>query len=356
MACPACRRRSALIATLAPAISRRSLSHQSLLSLLALPNTRLLRAAKAEDPGGLWRGLELPLPSKRVPTALCRHDPGYPEALAQLPCAPAVLYATCTTERLRELLGKPTVAILGGRDYSSYARQRTFELARDLTAAGATVISGVNEGLEGIAHHGALHAHGNGSSSGGSDSGSSSSSSSSGSGSGVAVMGGAPDRSHRIRHDHLHHRILTHGAAISEFPPGFIPRQGWPFIASQRIIAALSSIVIVVEAAGRSCALLATQIAADLGHDIAVLPGRVTDPGGHLIFALLRDGAHPIAHAQDVLDLIHAAGDTRSRAMLAATELSSARVPAGPRQAPFGYQPRPFFSSLPSCSKPGSTR
>jgi DNA processing protein len=296
MACPACRRRSALIAALAPAISRRSLTHQSLLSLLALGNTRLLRAAKAENPGGLWRGLELPLPSKRVPTALCRHDPGYPEALAQLQCAPAVLYATCTTERLRELLGKPTVAILGGRDYSSYARQRTFELARDLTAAGVTVISGVNEGLEGIAHHGALHAHGNGSSSGG------------GGGSGVAVMGGSPDRSHRIRHDHLHHRILTHGAAISELPPGFIPREGWPFIASQRIIAALASIVIVVEAAGRSCALLATQIAADLGHDIAVVPGRVTDPGGHLIFALLRDGAHPIACAQDVLDLLDATG------------------------------------------------
>ena len=287
MACPACRRRSALIAALAPAISRLPLTHQSLLSLLALPNTRLLRAAKVEDPGGLWRGLELPLPSKRVPTALCRHDPGYPEAFAQLPCAPAVLYATCTTERLRELLDKPTVAILGGRDYSGYARQRTFEIARDLTAAGVTVISGVNEGLEGIAHHGALHAR-----------------DSSGSGSGVAVLGGAPDRSHRIRHDHLHHRILTNGAAISELPPGFIPREAWPFIASQRIIAALSSLVVVVEAAGRSCALLTTQIAADLGHDIAVLPGRVTDPGGHLIFALLRDGAHPVARAQDVLELI----------------------------------------------------
>jgi DNA processing protein len=148
-------------------------------------------------------------------------------------------------------------------------------------------------------------------------------------------MGGAPDRSHRIRHDHLHHRILTHGAAVSEFPPGFIPRQGWPFIASQRIIAALSSIVIVVEAAGRSCALLATQIAADLGGDIAVVPGRVTDPGGHLIFALLRDGAHPIACAQDALDLIHAAGGTRSRAMLAATESAGPppRVGVKPRDA-----------------------
>jgi DNA processing protein len=280
-----------------PAIPRLSLTHQSLLSLLALSNARLLRATKVEDPRGLLRRLELPLPTSSVPTALCRHDPGYPEALAQLHSAPAVLYATCTTERLRELLGKPTVAILGGRDYSGYARQRTFELARDLTAAGVTVISGLNEGLEGIAHHGALHAHGSGGN---------------GSGGGVAVLGGAPDRSPRIRHDHLHHRILSSGAAVSELPPGFIPREAWPFIASQRIIAALSSIVLIVEAAGRSCALLTTQIAADLGGDIAVVPGRVTDPGGHWIFALLRDGAHPVAHAQDVLDLIHGAGASRA--------------------------------------------
>ncbi|HEY5045206.1 MAG TPA: DNA-processing protein DprA [Solirubrobacteraceae bacterium] len=297
MACPTCLRRSALIATLAPTIARLQLNHHALLALLALPNEQLLHAAKLKDPRGVSRddddpslplSLELPNPTRSVPTALCRHDPDYPETLTQLPCAPAVLYATCTTQRLRELLARPTIALLGSRDYSPYARQITFELARDLARAGVTVLSDVNEGLEGIAHHGALHTHG----------------------STIAVIACSPDSSPRIRHDHLHQRILAHDAAISELPPGFTPHRGcaWPFIASQRTIAALTNPVVLVEAAGRSCALLTTHIATDLGHDVAVVPGRVTDPGGRWLLELLRDGAHPVADAQDVLELIYGAG------------------------------------------------
>jgi len=109
MACDPCKLRSALIAALARAISSLSLHRRELLNLLALPDAQLLAAVKLDDPRGLCRSLERPLPTKHVPTALCRHDAGYPEALAQLPSAPAVLHATCPTGRLAELLSKPTV-------------------------------------------------------------------------------------------------------------------------------------------------------------------------------------------------------------------------------------------------------
>jgi len=289
MACPACTRRSALIAALAPTISSLSLSRQGLLGLLALPNDRLIRAVKVEDPRGLSRRLELPLPTNSVPTALCRHDPEYPVALAQLPSAPAVLYATCTPKRLGEMLSSPktpTVGIVGSRGHTSYARQKTFELARDLARAGVTVVSGINEGLEGIAHHAALHARG----------------------SPIAVMACSPDRFH-LRHGHqLHQRILARGAAVSELPPGFFPSQPWSFIASQRTIAALASVVVVVEAGARSCVLFTAEIAADLGADIAVVPGRVTDPGGRWLCELMRDGARPVGCAEDVLEVIEGTG------------------------------------------------
>jgi len=286
MACPACQRRSALIAALAPAISSLSLRRQGLLGLLALPDAQLLRATKVENPRRLLRGLELSLPTNSVPTALCRHDPEYPEALAQLPSAPAVLYASCTVGRLTELLSKLTVAVAGSREHTGYGRQKTFELARDLASAGVTVVSGVNEGLEGIAHHGALHARRRT----------------------IAVMACSPDRFH-LNHGHqLHRRILGRGAAVAELPPGFFPPQRWCFIASQRIIAALASVVVVVEAGARSCVLFTAEIAADLGADIAVVPGRVTDPGGKWLCELLRDGARPVACAQDVLEVIYGMG------------------------------------------------
>jgi DNA processing protein len=282
MPCPPCQRRSALLAELAPAISRLTFTRQTLLKLLALPDAQLLRAAKIEDPARLLRGLYWPLPTDRVPTAFCRHDPLYPAALAQLPSAPAILYATCTADRLRALLSKPTVALVGSRIPTDYARQITSALAHDLSAAGVTVISSVNDGLEGFAQRAALRDDRPA----------------------IAVMACSPDLSHLARHDHLHRRILAHGAAISEFPPAFFPPRLWCFIASHRIIAALANLTVVLEIGERSPALLTSQIASDLGREVAALPGRITDPGGQLLFELLRDGAHPVACAQDVLELI----------------------------------------------------
>jgi DNA processing protein len=274
MACQTCLRRSALIGAVAPAITRPS--------MLALPNSQLLATAKVKDPRAFMRRLKIPLPSESVPTALCRHDPTYPQTLTQLDCPPAVLYATCTTERLRELLTKPTVAIVGDRGYTPYAHQITFALAHDLAAAGVTIISGLYKGLDAIAHHSALHAEGQT----------------------IAVMPCAPELPYPRQHEHLHQCISERGAAISEFPPGFYPPQRWCSIARLSIIAALAGIVVVVEARKQSIALITAQLATDLGHDIAAIPGRVTDLGGMGTFELLRDGAHPVACAQDILELI----------------------------------------------------
>ena len=284
--CPDCRRRSALIAALAPAISRLSFSSEGLLGMLGLPNEELLQAAKVSDPKEFLRRLEIPLHTKNVPTSLCHHDPDYPEALAQLDCAPAVLHATCTIEHLRELLTRPTVAIVGSREHSDYAHQITLTLARDLATAGVTIISGLNQGVEATAHHSALNAQGHT----------------------IAVVPGAPHTPYSRDHPDLHRQILAHGAAVSEFPADFFPVQGWCFIASQRILAALAQIVVIVEAQGKVGALLVAHVAGELGHDVAVLPGRVTDPGGLITFGLLRDGAYPVARAQDVLDLLYGAG------------------------------------------------
>jgi DNA processing protein len=71
---------------------------------------------------------------------------------------------------------------------------------------------------------------------------------------------------------------------------------------------------VIVEAMGKVSALLIAHVAAEAGADVAVVPGRVTDPGGFRTFGLLRDGAHPVARAQDVLDLLNGAqGTTASR-------------------------------------------
>ena len=286
VACPACRRRAALIAELAPAIERiEPLTRQSLLGLLALSDDAICRAMGAKLPRAAAGARE-------SPNAVCRHDAAYPQALAQLECAPAVVHTTCKAERLAELLAAPAVAIVGRRVHTDYAHRVTFALARDLAEAGVTIVSGLHQGIDGIAHHGAMHAGG----------------------SSIAVTGCGPERPYPRQLEHLHRRARARGAIVSEMPPGHYPPQRWSLIASQRIIAGIAEIIVVVEAEERSSAMLTAQIAADLGHEVAAVPGRVTDRGGKGTFALIRDGAHPVGGAQDVLDLI----DDSSRARAAA--------------------------------------
>lgn len=283
MACPACRRRAALIAAVAPAIERiEPLTRQSLLGLLALPDVNVCRAAGVKEPGGLMRRIEARIAdSPRQPGAVCRHDAAYPQALAQLECAPAVVHATCKAERLAELLAAPTVAIVGRRVHTDYAHRVAFALARDLAKAGVTIVSGLHQGIDGIAHHGAMHAGG----------------------SSIAVTGCGPERPYPRQLEHLHRRVRARGAIVSEMPPEHYPPQRWSLIASQRIIAGMAEIVVVVEAQEGSSAMFTAQVAADLGHEVAAVPGRVTDRGGKGTFALIRDGAHPVGSAKDVLDL-----------------------------------------------------
>ena len=108
-------------------------------------------------------------------------------------------------------------------------------------------------------------------------------------------MPGAPDVPYSRQHRDLHRDVLTRGAAVSEFPVGFFPIQHWCFIACQRILAALAQLVVIVEAMGKVSALLVAHLAAEIGADVAVVPGRVTDPGGLRTFGLLRDALTPSA-------------------------------------------------------------
>jgi DNA processing protein len=289
VACADCRARAALIAALAPAISRTALSRERLLALLALPDEQLLRAVEVERPRS--RRLQRAPASERVPTALCAHEPDYPQTLAQLDCAPAVLHATCSAERLGELLAKPVIAIVGNRAPTEYAHEMAATLARELVIAGVTPIGGAS-GLQAIVHHVALDAGGHT----------------------IGVMGLAADRAYPSHDLHLHQSIVAQGAAISEFPPGFSETQQWCFTASQRMIAALAELVVVIEAPQRSSALFIARLASDLGRELAVVPGRVTDAGGPGMFGLLRDGAFPVSCAQDVLELIPMVHTTEHRA------------------------------------------
>jgi DNA processing protein len=198
----------------------------------------------------------------------------YPKALSEISDPPFVLYAIGRLDRLK----LPAVGIVGSRAATRYGRDVAARLARDLSAAGVTIVSGFARGVDHAAHEAALGLPGGT----------------------VAVLGCGLDVNYPREHAALKESMKTEGLLLSEFPPGAEPRPEH-FPIRNRIIAGLCSGVVVVEASRRSGSLITARLANESGRDVFAVPGSVfsqTSVGTH---ELLRDGAILCRGAEDVL-------------------------------------------------------
>ena len=214
--------------------------------------------------------------------AVCEHSESFPAPLRDLAQPPAVLYAT----RLERVTGdEPSAVVIGSRGPSEYGRTVAYGLGRGLGAAGVPVVSGLALGIDAIAHRGCLDAGGRT----------------------VAVLGNGVDVAYPRTNRGLYDRIREQGAIVSEMPPGTRPYR-WLFPARNRIMAALGRLTVVVEAAERSGTLITADCAADIGREVAAVPGRVTSDVAAGTNGLLRTGAALVTGPQDVLDLLYGVG------------------------------------------------
>jgi DNA processing protein len=117
------------------------------------------------------------------------------------------------------------------------------------------------------------------------------------------VLAGGADRPYPARGHRLYAAVRDSGAVVSEMPPGFGVHR-WAFVARNRIIAALSRVLVVVEAAERSGSLTTADFAAAIGRTVAAVPGRVTSHTSAGTNGLIHDGAPLARDARDVLDLL----------------------------------------------------
>jgi DNA processing protein len=199
----------------------------------------------------------------------------YPAGLRQLHAAPTLLWLRGDAA----LLDRPAVAIVGTRRNTEYGADTARALAADLARAGIVVISGLAHGIDRFAHEGALDAGG----------------------STIAIIGTGIDVCYPGRHRQLQERIARDGLLISEFLPGeramrhHFPRRN-------RLIAALSRGVVVVEAPERSGALNTADHAAELGRDVFAVPGPIGRETSMGTNALIRDGAGLVMDAGDILE------------------------------------------------------
>jgi DNA processing protein len=173
----------------------------------------------------------------------------------------------------------PRAAIVGSRRPSPYGEAVAEQLAADLAAAGVIVVSGLALGIDAAAHRGALN----------------------GGGTTIAVMGTGVDLVYPAAHAALAEQIVAGGGAlVSQFPDGTLPRRH-NFPARNLTMAALSDVVVVVEAAEGSGALITATAALELGKDVMAVPGSVFSPLSVGTHGLIRDGAGLVQNARDVL-------------------------------------------------------
>jgi len=206
-----------------------------------------------------------------------RSEPHFPPLLRQLHDPPPGLFLRGSGQV--ELLGEPAVAIVGARSCSSYGRQISRMLGRELAAAGLVVVSGLARGVDGEAHRGALEAGANT----------------------VAVLGCGVDRDYPAAHAHLARGICERGLVVSEYAPGVEPAP-WRFPARNRIIAGLCAATVIVEARERSGALITADFALEAGREVLAVPGEITSGLSAGTNALLRLGATPLTRVADVLE------------------------------------------------------
>lgn len=171
------------------------------------------------------------------------------------------------------------VAVVGARSCSTYGAECASDIAADCADQGHAVVSGAAFGIDACAHRGALL----------------------GGGPSVAVMACGVDVDYPRPHAALLRRIAEEGLVLSEFPPGSEP-QKHRFLVRNRIIAAFSVGVVVVEAASRSGSLNTLNWADQLGRTTMVVPGPVTSQSSAGTHRAVRDGkALLVTSGRDVL-------------------------------------------------------
>lgn len=294
-ACDACLRRAHVFAALAGRIEALlQRPSERIANLLALPNDQLLEAmltpGRVEQVASELAALDPDSTREQAVAAelevLCPHAPDYPETLAELPDAPPALWVKGGTARLRGLLDSPAVAVVGSRRPSAYGIEVAEELSRGLSAAGVTVVSGLALGIDAAAHRGALRAPAPRT---------------------IAVLGSGADVVYPRLNRRIYDQIADVGVVLSESPPGRRPFR-WTFPARNRIMAAISAMTVVVEAADPSGSLITASFAAELGRGVAAVPGRVTAANAAGSNRLLRDGAAVVRDAADALDELFGIG------------------------------------------------
>jgi DNA processing protein len=306
-------------------------------ALAALPSmgpARLRRLLGAHSPAVAWERTAPDAGASRrdVERAWRRHvslgirvlvtgQASYPARLLDDPQAPAVLFCLGDSSALADV---PTVALVGTRAPTRYGIGVAAQFGADLAAAGVSVVSGLALGIDGAAHEGAC-------------------------GTGappIAVVAGGLDHIYPRRHERLWERVVSTGVVVSESPAG-VPTEKWRFPVRNRLLAALSDVVVVVESRHHGGSRHTVDAAMERGIPVGAVPGSIRSATSEGTNALLADGAFPVCSTGDILVALSLLGAAVSvPAEGRRPEKAALSSPPAPAPAPAPGRDRRVYDAL----------
>ena len=201
-------------------------------------------------------------------------DAAYPRRLADSSSPPPMFYFEGALSDADEY----AVVVVGNRSMTQYGKLATVRITGDLVGAGVTVISGMAQGIDTVAHDTVLR-HG---------------------GRTIAVLAqglAKPDTAYR---NELRRRIAEKGAVISEFPMTAVPEK-YHFPVRNHTMASMALATVVVEARERSGSLITARKALEENRLVFAVPGDVTRENSRGTNGLIREGAALARDGKDVL-------------------------------------------------------
>lgn len=207
---------------------------------------------------------------------LAEEDVEYPDMLRNIPEPPALLFYR---GHLDCLIGR-CVTIVGSRKASPNSLDAAYNVAKDLSAAGIRVVSGLAVGIDTAALEGALL--------GGSPA--------------VGVLACGLDVDYPMENHALkEHIIAAGGVLLTEYAPDAHALR-WHFPVRNRIMAGLSRAVLMMEGRIRSGTMTTIQHALDQGKEVFAYPGEIGTEWAEGSHQLLREGAIYFTCAHDVME------------------------------------------------------
>ena len=199
----------------------------------------------------------------------------FPVSLRDIPTPPVLLYYR---GHLPDFNKGFRCAIVGTRSLSDYGRINAFKLGYDMGSAGATVVSGMAIGIDGVAMAGAIA------------SGATT----------VAVIGSGIDVCYPSSHLTLARAIVKNGCVLTEYAPGTKPDK-FNFPRRNRIISGLCPVTVVVEGKESSGSMITARHAKAQGREVFAFPGNVGSDGSQSTNLLIKNGALLCTGAEDII-------------------------------------------------------